>query len=159
MHACAPGWELFSGFLSWNSSLKTMLVCMCVITQFTADFLQMQRPDLISLMTKTSSPRWSQRQLCTVTLRRSWKGSGLIKRNILMQWGILRSVQWDVPLIRVAVYLLVDRAKVYLCKCGHWCAVSLLSTLNMICHLLFIHLTFTLLFCRIALMRTASVCL
>lgn len=28
-----------------------------------------------------------------------------------MQWGILRSVQWDVRLIRVAVYLLLDGAR------------------------------------------------
>lgn len=28
-----------------------------------------------------------------------------------MQWGILRSVQWDVRLIKVAVYLLLDRAR------------------------------------------------
>lgn len=28
-----------------------------------------------------------------------------------MQRGILRNVQWDVPLIKLAVYLLLDRAR------------------------------------------------
>lgn len=69
------------------------------------------KADLIFLMTKTSSPCWSQRHFCTVTLRQSWKGAGLIKWNILMQWGIMRSVQQGICLIRVVEYLLLDGAR------------------------------------------------
>lgn len=104
----------FQGLLSWNSSLKTMPVCAALITYFALDSPPAAEADLISLMTKTSSPCWSQRHFCTVTLRRSWKGSGLIKWNILMQRGIPRSVQWDVRLIRAAVYLLLDGEALHL---------------------------------------------
>ncbi len=61
-----------------------------------------------------------------------------------MQWGILRSVQWDVRLIRVAVYLLLVRERSTFVSVAPD-AVSLPHTVNMICHSLFIHFTFTLL--------------
>lgn len=58
-----------------------------------------------------------------------------------MQWGILRSVQWDARLIRVAVYLLGDRARSTFVS-----MTADVSLPNMICHSLYIP------FCLITLM-------
>lgn len=59
-----------------------------------------------------------------------------------MQRGIVRSVQRDVCLVRVALHLLSDRSESDLCECGRRCKVSPPDAVTIIFHPLFVHFVF-----------------